>query len=102
MLSVSQCVWGQKREKGCERECEEDTEKWREAELVGLTAKRQDNKLLSLCLKLATGMENVMSQRGAKSAAQYGTAHQNPLELLKTLMINVSAAQSWQGSEFQT
>lgn len=33
------------------------------------------------------------SQRGAKSAAQYGTAHQNPIEPTKTLVINASAAQ---------
>lgn len=35
------------------------------------------------------------SQRGAKRAAQYGTAHQNALELMKTLVINAFAAQKY-------
>lgn len=33
-------------------------------------------------------------QRGAKSAAQYGTAHQNASEVTRTPVINASAAQN--------
>ena len=46
-------------------------------------AKWQDNKLLILCLRMVKEMETVKSQRGAKRAAQYGTAHQSALELMK-------------------
>lgn len=66
----------------------------REAEVAELMAIRQDNKLLILCLTLAKEMETAKSQRGAKSAAQYGTAHQNPLEVTKALVINAFAAQN--------
>lgn len=37
------------------------------------------------------------SQRGANSVAQCGTAHQNALELTKTLAINAFAAQHCKG-----
>lgn len=57
-------------------------------------AEWQDSKLLILCLTLAKALENVKSQRGAKSAAQYGKTHQNPLGLMKILVINASAAHS--------
>lgn len=42
-------------------------------------------------------METVKSQRGANSVAQYGKAHQNALELTKTLVINAFAAQNCKG-----
>lgn len=45
------------------------------------------------CFVLAQEMEAVKSQRGAKSVAQNGTAHQNVLKLMKTLVINASASQ---------
>lgn len=70
-----------KRETGCEREC--DGEKENSGEKRKL-AEWQDSKLLIPCVTLAKEMESVKSQRGAKSAARYGTTHQNPLELMKT------------------
>ena len=79
------------REKGCE---------WRErkqrrgAEVREQMAKWQDDKLLILCLRVVKEMETVKSQRGAKSAAQCGTGHQNALEVTKTPVINASAAQN--------
>lgn len=48
---------------------------------------------LILRLRLATEMETVKSQRGAKSGAQYGMAHQNALQVMKMLVINAIAAQ---------
>lgn len=44
------------------------------------------------CFRLAQETEAVKSQRGAKSVAQNGTTHQNVLKLMKTLVINASAA----------
>jgi len=38
--------------------------------------------------------ETVKSQRGAESAAQCGTAHQNTREAKKTPVINASAAEN--------
>lgn len=60
---------------------------WREVEVAELIAKWQDNKLLILCLRLEKETETGKSQRGAKSAAQYGTAHQNLLEQRKPLWL---------------
>lgn len=89
------CVNEKKTERKSVKESVRERKKQqREAEFAELIVKWQDNKLLILRLKLAKEMENVKSRRGAKSAAQYGTAHQNPLELLKTLVINASAAQN--------
>lgn len=50
--------------------------------------------LIQTGLRLAKEMETVKSQRDAKCAAQYGIAHQNALELMKTLVINASAEQN--------
>lgn len=98
---AAQCE--KKRDKGCERECDGEEEyrgeKWK---LQNWWLNGRTTNFLILCLTLAKEMENVKSQRGAKNAAQYGTAHQNPPELTKTLVINASAAQNWQRSEFQT
>lgn len=82
------CV-GQKGER--EREevsnsaAEKRGKKQRKAEVGEQMAKWQDNKLLILCVRLVKEMETVKSQRGAKNTAQYGTAHQIPFELMKTL-----------------
>lgn len=46
-------------------------------------------------------METVKSQRGAKSVAQYGMAHQNALELMKTIVINAFAAQNCKDLNFR-
>lgn len=49
---------------------------------------------LILCLRIVKETETVKSQRGAKSAAQYGTAHQNAFEVTETPVISASAAQN--------
>lgn len=82
------CV-GQKREREREK-CQtvqrrKRGKKQRKAEVGEQMAKWQDNKLLILCVRLVKEMETVKSQRGAKNTAQYGTAHQIPFELMKTL-----------------
>lgn len=92
-----QCVWVKKRErKGVkesvmEREREKEREKsGEEGELQSWWLNGRTTNFLILCFILAKEMKTVKSQRGAKSAAQYGTAHQNPLGV----MINASAAQN--------
>lgn len=83
------CV-GQKGEREREKKCQtvqrrKGGKKQRKAEVGEQMAKWQDNKLLILCVRLVKEMEIVKSQRGAKNTAQYGTAHQIPFELMKTL-----------------
>lgn len=83
------CV-GQKREREREKKCQtvqrrKGGKKQRKAEVGEQMAKWQDDKLLILCVRLVKEMETVKSQRGAKNTAQYGTAHQIPFELMKTL-----------------
>lgn len=82
-------VWDKKereREKKCQTvQRRKGGKKQRKAEVGEQMAKWQDNKLLILCVRLVKEMETVKSQRGAKNTAQYGTAHQIPFELMKTL-----------------
>lgn len=75
------------RERRSVKQCsgEKGEKKQRKAEVGEQMAEWQDNKLLILCVRLVKEMETVKSQRGAKNTAQYGTAHQIPFELMKTL-----------------
>lgn len=84
-------VWDKKereREKKCQTvQRRKGGKKLRKAEVGEQMAEWQDNKLLILCVRLVKEMETVKSQRGAKNTAQYGTAHQIPFELMKTLWL---------------